>query len=115
VLPHGIQLGRIPLDRAAEVVDIVCAGRIPLDLYRGRTLYPPRVQAAEVAARAATGCDVLDDLTLAADAGERVAFTAPSGEVAIRVERREGPSAPASCGAEPEATVVWATSLESST
>jgi len=114
VLPHGIQLGRVPLDRAAEVVETVGAGRIPLDLYRGRTLYPPRVQAAEVAARAATGCDTLDGLALIADSGDRVAFTAPSGEVTIRVEQREGPATPASCGAEPEPTVVWATSLESS-
>ena len=114
VLPHGIQLGRIPLDRVGEVVDTVTAGRIPLDLYRGRTLYSPRVQAAEVAARTATGYDALDGFALAADDGERVTFTTPLGGVTVLVEDREGPAAPASCGAEPEPTVLWAASLESS-
>jgi hypothetical protein len=113
VLPHGIQLGRIPLDRVEEVVEVVTTGRIPLDLYRGRTLYSPMAQAAEVTARAATGCDELHGLAFVADDGERVTFTTPLGDVTVRVERREGPAAPASCGAEPEPTVQWATSLES--
>lgn len=113
VLPHGIQLGRIPLDRVQEVVGTVTAGRIPLDLYRGRTLYSPSVQAAEIAARAATGWDEVDRLTLAADDGDRVTFSTPQGDVTVRVEEREGPAAPASCGAEPEPTVLWVASLES--
>ncbi len=113
VLPHGIQLGRIPLDRVGEVVDAVSEGRIPLDLYRGRTLFSPRVQAAEIAARVATGCDEVDGLALVADGGDSVTFTGSFGDVAVRVEQREGPAAPASCGAEPEPTISWATSLES--
>ncbi|MEO5634009.1 sucrase ferredoxin [Gaiella sp.] len=113
VLPLGIQLGRIPLDRVGEVYDTVTDGRIPLDLYRGRTLYAPRVQAAEIAARAATGCDAVDGLALSADDGDSVTFTAPFGDVTIRVEQRVGPAAPASCGAEPEPTVLWVASLES--
>jgi len=113
VLPHGIQLGRIPLDRVEEVVDTVTAGRIPLDLYRGRTIYPPKVQAAEVAVRAATGCDELAGIALAVDDGERVTFCTRVGDVTVQVEHREGPPAPASCGAEYESPVLWVTSLES--
>ncbi len=113
VLPHGIQLGRISPSRAREVVDAVTEGRIPLDLYRGRTLYSPRVQAAEIAARIATDYDRMDALTLVADDGERVTFTALSGDVTVRIEQRPGKAAPASCGGEPEPTVAWATSLES--
>ena len=113
VLPHGIQLGRIPPDRAREVVAALTEGRIPLDLYRGRTLYAPHIQAAEIAARGATDCDRIDALTLVADDGERVTFTTSSGDVSVRVEQRQGQSAPASCGGEPEPTVAWATSLES--
>ena len=113
VLPHGIQLGRIPPSRAREVVDAVTDGRIPLDLYRGRTLYSPRVQAAEIAARVATDCDRVDALALVADDGERVTFTTLSGDVTVRVEQQQGQPAPASCGAESEPTVAWATSLES--
>lgn len=113
VLPHGIQLGRISSDRVDEVVAAVTEGRIPLDLYRGRTLYAPRVQAAEIAARVATGCDRVDALTLAADDGELVTSAAPSGDVSVLVGQRQGDAAPASCGGNPEPTIVWATSLES--
>jgi hypothetical protein len=114
VLPYGIQLGRIPLDRAVEVVDLVKAGRIPLDLYRGRTIYAPPVQAAELTVRSLTGADGVGDLRLVAHDGDLVTFATPSGELAVRVEERQGPRVPASCGAEPEPTVEWATSLESS-
>ena len=113
VVPHGIQLGRIPLDRVGEVVATVTAGRIPLDLYRGRTLYAPRVQAAEIAARVATGCDGVEALKLVVDDGERVTFATSFGDLTVRVEQRQGETTPASCGAEPEPTVAWATSLES--
>ena len=112
MLPHGIQLGRIPLDRVEDVVAMLIAGRIPLHLYRGRSLYSPRVQAAEIAARAATGWDEIDGLALAAVEGGRVTFSTPLGDVTVRVEEREGPAAPASCGGEPEPTVLWATSQE---
>ncbi len=113
VLPYGIQLGRIPLARAAEVVDLVKAGRIPLDLYRGRTIYAPPVQAAELTVRSLTGADGIGDLRLVAHDDDLVTFATPAGELTVRVEQRPGPLVPPSCGAEPEPTVEWATSLES--
>ena len=113
VLPQGVQLGRIPPDRAREVVDAMTVGRIPLDLYRGRTIYSARVQAAEIAVRAATGCDEVDGLAFVSDDDERVTFATPTGEITVLVEKREGAETPASCGAEPEPTVAWAASLES--
>jgi hypothetical protein len=112
VLPYGIQLGRIPLERAAEVVGLVTAGRIPLDLYRGRTIYPPPVQAAEIAVRSLTGADGIGDLRLLAQEDDRITFVTPAGELTARVEQRAGPLVPASCGAEPEPTIEWAASLE---
>ena len=114
VLPYGIQLGRIPLDRAVEVVDLVKAGRIPLDLYRGRTIYAPPVQAAELTVRSLTGADGIGDLRLVAHDDDLVTFATPAGELTVRVDQRPGPLVPASCGAEPEPTVEWSTSLESS-
>ncbi len=113
VLPYGIQLGRIPLERAADVVGLVTAGRIPLDLYRGRTIYAPQVQAAEIAVRSLTGADGIGDLRLVAHDDDRVTFATPAGDLTVRVEQRPGPLIPASCGAEPEPTVEWVASLES--
>ena len=113
VLPAGVQLGRIPPGRAAEVAGLLERGRIPLDLYRGRTLYSPSVQAAEIAVRQATGSDGVDELTLVSDEGRWVTFATPSAELTVGVERREGVAVPASCGAEPEPTTAWVASLES--
>lgn len=112
-LPGGVQLGRVPAGRAAQVVSLLAAGRIPLDLYRGRTLYPPHVQAAEVALRTALGLDHVGDLRLLDDEGGRVAFASPGGRRTVAVARSPGPPAPASCGAEPEPTAVWTARLES--
>ncbi len=113
VLPYGIQLGRIPVERAAAVVDLINAGRIPLDLYRGRTIFAPPVQAAEIAVRSITGASGIDELRLAADADGLVTFATPAGDLTVRVEQHPGPLVPASCGAEPEPTVEWAVTLES--
>lgn len=113
VLPHGVQLGRIPVTRAAEVVELLANDRIPLDLYRGRTIYAPPVQAAELTVRSVTGCDGLTDLRLVSQEGDVVTFSTPAGEVAVRVEERAGPAVPASCGAHPESTVGWVASIES--
>lgn len=112
VLPHGIQLGRIPRERAAGVVDLLARGRIPLDLYRGRTLYAPPVQAAEIVIRDSTGCDGVADLRLVAHDEDSVTFSTPIGSRVARVEERPGPVGPVSCGAEPEPTSVWLASLD---
>ena len=61
VLPQGVQLGRIPVERSHEVGQLLAHGRIPLDLYRGRTLFAAPVQAAELAVRSVTGYDRLVD------------------------------------------------------
>jgi hypothetical protein len=111
VLPYGIQLGRISLERAPEVVELLANQRVPLDLYRGRTMYAPAVQAAELAVRSVTGCDGLADLQLVAHEGDLVTFSTPAGELTVRVEERAGPVIPVSCGADPEPTAAWAAYL----
>jgi len=111
VLPSGVQLGRIPPERAAEVALLLASRRIPLDLYRGRTIYTPPVQAAEIAVRAATGCDGIGDLRLASHVGERVTFSTPVGEVGATVTERPEILIPVSCGAEPEPTGGWVASV----
>jgi len=111
VLPHGVQLGRVPVERAPEVVELLANDRIPLDLYRGRTIYAPAVQAAEVIVRSVTDCDGLADLRLVSHEGDLVVFATPAGELAVRVAERPGPVLSVSCGADPEPTAGWATSL----
>jgi hypothetical protein len=105
VLPSGIHLGRVTPAEAASVVARALSGRIALTRYRGRSAYPARVQAAELALRTELDLDAIGDLTLVQD-GETVRFRGPDGwEYAAVVEERTGPSVPASCGADPEPQV----------
>ncbi len=113
LLPQGVQLGRIPVARAAEVVEKLAGARIPLDLYRGRTIYAPPVQAAELCIRSVTDWDGLTDLRLVRHEGDLVTFSTPAGELSAHVEQQAGPDLPVSCGADPEPTVEWVASIES--
>jgi hypothetical protein len=106
-LPAGVQLGRLSPSQATDAARRLAGGRIPLEHYRGRTLYTPRVQAAEVEVRLRLGLDRPGDIRLLEDDGERVGFAHATGEVAVAVEARPGPATPASCGQEPEETVAY--------
>ena len=112
-LPFGVQLGRIPVEDAQAVAAALTAGRVPLAYYRGRTVYPEPVQAAEVAVRRHLGLDAVGDLVLRSHDGDVVRFGAAGRIVTVRVEEEEGPTVPASCGAEPEPTSAWRARLES--
>lgn len=101
VLPAGVQLGRVTPADSVAVVERALSGRIDLEHYRGRGVYPARVQAAELAVRAELGFVAIGDLELVDD-GETVRFRGPDGdEHAAIVEERVGPTVPPSCGAEP--------------
>jgi hypothetical protein len=101
VLPDGIQLGRVGTGDVG-VVHEACAGRISLAHYRGRTIYAPRVQAAEAAVREGAGLLDVHDLALVADDGANVRFESRGGRTfAVTVDEVPGPAVPASCGAEP--------------
>jgi hypothetical protein len=112
VLPSGVQLGRIPVDRAAEVAALLDGGRIPLDLYRGRTIYAPPVQAAEICVRRATGCDRVGDVRVVAHDDALVTFATPTGEQTARVAEEPGSAIPVSCGADLETPVRWGAHLQ---
>ena len=107
VLPVGIQLGRVSTADAVGLVQESLAGRIPLEHYRGRTVHPPRVQAAESAVREAAGLRDVRDLVLVADDGARVELGSPDGRrFLVDVDVAPGPVVPASCGVEPESQPV---------
>jgi hypothetical protein len=108
VLPSGLQFGRVSPDEAPSVVAKALAGTIELTRYRGRTCYSQPVQAAEHAVREATKLDGVSDLCLAGTDGPIVRFRARDGaEHAASVEEVEGPTIPASCGADPEPQKVF--------
>jgi hypothetical protein len=64
VLPHGLYLGQVPAEDAARLVELLDAGRAPVEHVRGRSSLPLPAQAAQHFARTATGRDRLDDLVL---------------------------------------------------
>lgn len=107
VLPWGVQLGRVTPRDAARVIALLEDARIPLDLYRGRALHPPAVQAAEVFTRAHLGVDAVGGLELLGVDGDRVTFAHAGGEASVAVEERLGPVIPASCGTEPAPTTAY--------
>jgi len=115
ILPAGIQLGRVPVGRAAELAAAVRERRILLDLYRGSVLHPPQVQAAEIAVRAANGLDRVNDVRLLHEDGGRVTFATPVGTRTAVVARRDGPVIPISCGADAEPTASWEATVEPGT
>jgi len=62
VLPAGLYYGRLPASAAAELVAGTRARRVLPAYLRGRSGLSLPAQAAQHYARAATGCDGLDDL-----------------------------------------------------
>lgn len=103
VLPAGLQFGRVTPDEAPLLAARALGGKIDLDRYRGRTCYEATVQAAERAVREEAVLDGVSDLRLVEASGDEVRFRAWDGaEYSATVEEVEGPSVPASCGADPE-------------
>ena len=113
VLPYGVQLGRVAPADASAVVATIAAGRIPLEHYRGRTLYAPHVQAAEAVLRRELGLDALDDVRLLEDQATKVRFSTARGVAELSVEEQSGPPVCASCGVDPEPTQHHVARLES--
>jgi hypothetical protein len=64
LLPEGLYFGRVEPAEAWAVLDEYLAGRIHLPTYRGRSCFPPAVQAAELAVRQSAGATGIDDLEL---------------------------------------------------
>jgi hypothetical protein len=110
-LPWGVQLGRVTPADARDVAATLADGRIPLDRYRGRTLHPPEVQAADAALRSLEGLDRIGDVRVVDHAGDRVVLAIPGAVVDMTVADVPGPMLPASCGAEPEPTASLVASV----
>jgi hypothetical protein len=64
VLPHGLYYGRVTPEDVDDLVVALGDGRVDLERYRGRSVYPFHVQAAEHALRESEGLVGIDDLSL---------------------------------------------------
>ncbi len=107
-LPDGVTLGRAEPHHAPEIVPLLRAGRIPLALYRGRSLYDPLGQAAEVAVRVARGIDAVDGLRVVQGDEAWIELETATGErIEAWVTEHPGPGVPRSCGADPEPTTAY--------
>lgn len=108
VLPAGLHFGRVEPDEASSLVAGALAGTIELSRYRGRTFYTQAEQAAERAVREAASLEGISDLRLTG--GDNLVFrfrTSNGVEYSARVEEVDGPTVPASCGADPEPQKVF--------
>ena len=73
-LTHGLYYGRVEREDAVRLVDEQLAGRILLDLYRGRSIYSFAVQAAERSVREDNRLVAIDALRLERVDGSLVVF-----------------------------------------
>jgi len=102
-LPTGVYFGRVGPDDAARVIADHEQGLVDLDCYRGRSCYPPFVQAAEILARHELGERRLDELTLRSwtrvgDERAEVVLALAGADTVIDVARRRGPAQLLTCG-----------------
>ncbi len=98
-LPDACLYGRVTPEAVDEFVTRVDAGEVDFPRLRGRTCYPPLVQAAE-AAIGRQGARLLH-VDGSADAGS-VTFADPHERVTVRMKRSEAMRVVKSCGDEPE-------------
>ncbi len=96
-LPEGVYYGGVGAGDALALLEEHLAGRVRLDLYRGRSCYPFRVQAAERAVRAASGKLGLDDLDLRSTSP--VVLRAGGRDYEVEVVEEHGELAQLTCSA----------------
>jgi hypothetical protein len=98
-LPEGVYYGRLGVAEAARVAEQHERGRIDLDHYRGRCVYPPVIQAAEHFLRRELGITGLDDLVAqrretGAEGVVAVTFgTVAAGRWVVRLRVGQAPTA----------------------
>jgi hypothetical protein len=83
-LPEGVYFGRVEADVAVGLVADYRRGVVDLERYRGRSCYPPTVQAAEVYVRQDLGERRLDGLTVLGTESRN------GGYVVVRIQQRDG-------------------------
>ena len=105
-LPEGLYYGRVDRATAGAALDAHLAGRILLDHYRGRSIYPFPVQAAERWIREQTGLDGIGELALERSQRRNdswhVSFAAAGTSHTVRVEVERGDLTLLTCAGPPK-------------
>lgn len=100
-LPDGMSYGRIDAESGVAIVEATRRGEVVPAFLRGRTAYPPAVQAAEVALLERLDLVRADVLTLVAASTSgnttTVTFAGDDGHLEVTVEAEEQPPARQSC------------------
>lgn len=101
-LPSGVYFGRVPPEQAERIIADHDAGLLDLDHYRGRSAYPPLLQAAEIFARRHIGERRLESLSFesAVEVGPDATVTlvhADDRRVTVQVVRERAPAAALTC------------------
>ena len=96
-LPEGVYYGRVSAGDALQLLEEHLADRVHLDLYRGRSCYSFRVQAAERAVREASGALGLTELELRSTSP--IVFRTGDTEYEVEVDVELGELAQLTCNA----------------
>ncbi len=101
-LPTGVYFGRVEPQEAPRILRDHAAGIIDLETYRGRSCYPPLMQAAEIFARRELAERRLDALqfrsaVVEANEAEVVLSHVDGREVRVRVVRERADAEPLTC------------------
>jgi hypothetical protein len=96
VLPTGYLYGRLDVESALSAAKAAGEGEMEAELCRGRSLWEPAGQLAELAVRAATGLRDAGALSVTAP---NLVTAADGREWLVPIHERVGVTRPASCGA----------------
>jgi hypothetical protein len=111
-LPFGHSYGRLRKENAVELMQSCLEGCIALEHFRGRTIYDPPIQAAEILLRKKLRLDAIDAVRVtgfeaAAPNRWQVNLVANEDEHSLVVEKREtGEQIHVSCGDEKTSSVI---------
>ena len=103
-LPSGYALGRLDAGTAVTACKELEAGRLPLDVVRGRAGLPGAAQVAELHLRRELGLEDLDDMAHVPDVtvedvdGHTVTLDAAGTTYVVRVRAADGEARRQSCG-----------------
>lgn len=105
-LPTGVYFGRVPPADAARIVSEHAAGLLDLAHYRGRSCYPPMLQAAEIFARRELGerrLAVLRFLNVERDGDDTITADlthVEQGILRVRIARERGAAERLTCNSD---------------